>query len=264
MRLQIASDLHIELRPKHTPKELLEPSAPLLALLGDIAPLSCPNLKQFMEWCSEHWETVLWIPGYSELLSGKTLVESVATMRSIVAEYGNIVVLDHEGMVSSDGIYIFGLPFWKFPRDGDPIWNPDYHRYVEAEPSPIDPTLMRALHREDIAWLKRIVDAQTEPVVILSHMSPMTWLQEQTFVANPNTSLVAPEIELLLRPPIVAWLSGYNHKSVEFEKSWSDATGTKGVIYMASNPLGRPMDNLQYKRDAVVRIDPMATGIKRL
>jgi hypothetical protein len=175
-------------------------------------------------------------------------------MRIISENYPNVVVLDHEGMISSDGIYVFGLPFWKFPKDGTAIWNPDFHRYVEAEPSPIDLALMRKLHREDLAWLKKITSAQTEPMVILSHMSPMTWLQEQTFVADPDKSLVIPEIELLLRPPVVAWLSGYNHRSVEFQKDWSDATGAKGLVYMASNPLGRPLENSTYKRDAVVRI----------
>ena len=254
MRLQIASDLHLELRPKLTPKEIVEPAAPLLALLGDVAPLDHENLIPFLEWCSEHWETVIWIPGYLELLSGRNLAAAVQTMRDIAANFENLVVLDREGMVSSDGIYIFGLTFWKFPKDGTAIWNPNFHRYIEAEPSPVDSTLMRALHREDLAWLKKITSAQTEPIVILSHMSPMTWLQEQTFVADPDKSLVIPEIELLLRPPVVAWLSGYNHQSVEFQKDWSDATGSQGVVYMASNPLGRPLENLAYKRDAVVRI----------
>jgi hypothetical protein len=254
MRLQIASDLHLELRPKSTPKEILEPAAPILALLGDVGPLDHPNLPPFLEWCSEHWETVIWIPGYLELLSGKSLAASIQRMRSMAGAYSNIIVLDHEGMVSTDGFYVFGLTFWKFPRDGDAVWNPDFHRYVEAEPSPIDPALMRKLHRDDMAWLKKITDAQKEPMVILSHMSPMTWLQEQSFVGDPDKSLVVPEIELLLRPPVVAWLSGYNHRSVEFQKGWSDATGAKGVVYMASNPLGRPLENPQFKRDAVVRV----------
>ena len=40
MRIQFASDLHLELRPKMTFREIIEPTvAPVLALLGDIAPL---------------------------------------------------------------------------------------------------------------------------------------------------------------------------------------------------------------------------------
>ena len=256
MRLQIASDLHLELRPKQTPREFLEPAAPALALLGDVAPLTCPNLQPFLEWCSENWETVIWIPGYSELLdSDMGLEEAVAAMRVMAAPYLNVAVLDHEGMVSSDGIYIFGLPFWKFPRDGVAIWNPTFHRYVEAEPSPIEPAAMRALHRADMEWLGSKLRAQKEPVIILSHMGPTTWMQEETFVGDPDKSMAVPEMELLLRQPLVAWLCGYMHKSVEFEKEWSTADGM-GKVYIATNPRGRLHENLEYKRDAVVRIDP--------
>jgi hypothetical protein len=171
--------------------------------------------------------------------------------------FWNIEVLDHDGMVSEDGVYIFGLPFWKFPRDGAPIWNPVFNRYVEAEPSPVSPAAARALYRADIEWLQRVLAAQKEPVVVLSHMGPTTWIQEETFVGDPDKSLIVPEIELLLRPPVVAWLCGYMHKSVEFEKRWSSAGG-EGVVYIATNPRGRLQENLEYKRDAVVRIDPAA------
>jgi hypothetical protein len=259
MRIQIASDLHLELRPKQTFREFLEPgAAPLLALLGDIAPLTDPNLRPFLEWCSEHWETVLWIPGYSELLqSGAPSLEAAVTaMRSVASPYANIAVLDHEGMVSSDGIYLFGLPYWKFPRDETAIWNPAFSRYVEAEPSQLDPAKQRLVYRADMDWLRKITLAQKEPVVILSHMGPTTWMQEETFVGDPDKSIVVPEIELLLRPPVVAWLCGYTHSSIEFQKEWSDAGGHKGSIFIATNPRGRPLENLAYKRDAVVRIDP--------
>ena len=94
MRIQIASDLHLELRPKTTFRELLDPAvAPVLALLGDVAPLSHPNLRPFMEWCSEHWDTVIWIPGCLELLgSGVSgprpdLAAPVAAMRTLVEYY---------------------------------------------------------------------------------------------------------------------------------------------------------------------------------
>ena len=254
MRIQIASDLHLEYRPKQTPREFLEPAAPILALLGDVAPLSFPNLRPFLEWCSEHWETVLWIPGYTELLSGKTLEESVADMQDIVQALPNIMILNRDGMVSTDGFYVFGLPFWKFPRDEVPIWNPEFKRYVEAEPSPIDPDIMRRLYRSDLDWLREITGSQKEPIVILSHMGPTTWLQEQTFLGDPDKSLIIPEIELLMRPPVVAWLCGYTHKTVEFEKRWSDATGATGSVLIATNPRGLPFENLEYKRDAVIRL----------
>lgn len=257
MRIQIASDLHLEARPKATYRELLEPgAAPILALLGDVAPLSHPNLRPFLEWCSENWDTVLWIPGWLEILSEPTLDAAVLRMRALAEPFWNLTILNHEGMVSSDGVYVFGLPFWKFPRDDAHIWHPEFYRYVEAEPSPLPEDTMRELYARDIRWLRNHVKAQKEPIVILSYCGPTTWIQEQGFVGDPDRSLVLPEIEELLRPPVVAWLCGHCHQSVQYQKEWSDATGAKGTVLIATNPKGMVLENVYYRKDGVIRIDP--------
>lgn len=261
MRLQIASDLHLETRPKATFREILEPAvAPLLALLGDIAPLEHENLRPFLEWCSENWETVVWIPGWKELFTYGTTDShmrlALDKMRALAEPFWNITVLDHEGMVSSDGVYIFGLPFWKFPRDDAAVWHPTFYRYVEAEPSPIEGDRMRAMYNTDIRWLRSRLAAQNEPVVVLSYCGPTTWLQEEGFAGDPDRSIVLPEIEELLRPPLVAWICGHCHQSTLFQKEWSDATGAKGTVLLATNPKGNPFENLAYRRDGVIRIDP--------
>ncbi|NBV77842.1 hypothetical protein EBR66_06780 [bacterium] len=266
MRLQIASDLHLETRPKTTFKEILEPAvAPVLALLGDVAPLAHTGLRAFLEWCSEHWETVLWIPGKAELLgpgSGNEkrpipdLETPVAKMRYLVEPFWNITVLDHEGMVSDDGLYIFGLPFWKFPRDEGHVWHPQFFRYVEAEPSPMNAEFLRSVYNKDLAWIRSKVKAQHEPVMILSHYGPTTWLQEESFVGDPDKSVTFPDIEDLIKSPMVAWVCGHVHQSVQYTKEWHDATGSKGSVLLVANPKGLPYQNLDFQKDAVVRIDP--------
>jgi hypothetical protein len=238
-------------------RELLEPAvAPALALLGDIAPLDSPQLKPFLEWCSERWDTVIWIPGCVELLSSEGLEAAVAKMRSIAEPFWNITVLDHDGMVSEDGIYIFGLPFWKYPRDKTAIWHPIKYQYVEAEPSPMNPKYMAKLYNDDLDWLRNKIHGQNEPVVILSHFGPTTWLQEEAFIGDPDRSIMYPDVEQLLKTPLVAWLCGHTHQSVQTTKEWGDATGSKGSVFLATNPKGRPLENLEYRVDAVVRLDP--------
>ena len=264
MRIQFASDLHLELRPKMTFREILDPAvAPVLALLGDIAPLDSPQLRPFMEWCSEHWDTVLWIPGCLELLgqnpttgSIPDLRTAVGKMRSLVEPFWNITVLDHEGMVSEDGIYIFGLPFWKYPRDNTAIWHPIKYQYVPAEPSPMNPKYMGELYNQDLEWVRSKIHGQNEPVVILSHFGPTTWLQEEAYIGDPDRSIMYPDIEQILKSPLVAWLSGHTHQSVQTVKEWGDATGSKGSVFLATNPKGKPLENLEFRRDAVVKLDP--------
>lgn len=245
-------------------REIIEPTvAPVLALLGDIATLDHENLRPFMEWCSEHWDTVLWIPGKLELLGpvGKRrripdLAAAVQAMRAMVEPFWNITVLDHEGMVSEDGVFIFGLPFWKFPRDNAAVWHPIKYNYVEAEPSPMDPEYMAGLYNADLAWLSNKIKAQNEPIIILSHFGPTTWLQEEAFLGDPDRSMMFPDIEQLLKTPVVGWLCGNTHHSVQYTKEWADSTGSKGSLFLATNPKGKPFENLEFRKDAVVRIDP--------
>ncbi len=100
MRIQFASDLHLETRPKETFEKLLvKGKAPILALLGDIAPLNHPNLRAFLEWCSERWEQIIYIPGVLELwtidrpMSETVLNENVYKLKGICAPFLNISVL---------------------------------------------------------------------------------------------------------------------------------------------------------------------------
>jgi hypothetical protein len=93
-------------------------------------------------------------------------------------------------------------------------------------------------------------------VLILSHYGPTTWLQEESFVGDPDKSVVFPDIEEILRAPVVAWLCGHVHQPVQYTKEWHDATGAKGSVLIATNPKGLPMQNMEYRPDAVVRLDP--------
>ena len=66
-RLQIASDLHLEQRPGATFKDFIAPSAPTLALIGDIGRVDTPeerkHLLAFLIEASKAFETVLYVPG---------------------------------------------------------------------------------------------------------------------------------------------------------------------------------------------------------
>jgi hypothetical protein len=100
-----------------------------------------------------------------------------------------------------------------------------------------------------------MLKTQKHPVVILSYMAPVTFMQEE-WVGDPETSVRFPDIELVLREPLVAWLCGHVHETVEFSKTWNDAGGTSGTVLVAANGLGMPKQNPEYRKDYVVRVDP--------
>ena len=245
MRIQLASDLHLEARPSATFEELLEPGvAPILALLGDIAPLNHQNLHAFLEWCSERWETVLWLPGKVECfsfinnneLAWRPYQDAIDEMRRVAAPFWNVTVMAQEQFASSDGVLILGCPLWKLtPLEGDEV---------------------RTLYWNDLAWLKRSVRGNRLPVIVLTHVGPVPWMYEEGWAFETDEVPMLPDMELLLRTPIVAWASGHCHQTIEAQKGWSEATGRTGTVLLVSNPLGFEGQNRAYRRDAVLRIDP--------
>jgi hypothetical protein len=247
MRLQVVSDLHLETREKQTFETiLLHKITDTLALLGDIAPLDHPNLRRFLEWCSERWKTVLYVPGTLECSYMPTVPESVTCLREMCARFGNIHVLYRDAFYSEDGLLVLGCPFWSF--------------------SPDQPKALRLEHREDLNWVRAMTKSYTNPCLVLSHFGPVEWVQGEESVGDPSTAPMFTETELLLREPIIAWAFGHCHKYLEYSKSWSTANGIPRSVLLICNGLGfgtKPGQRRrlgpayeEFRMDAVMAIDP--------
>jgi hypothetical protein len=238
MRIQFASDLHLESRPQETFERFLEPSvAPVLALLGDIAPLDHPNLPKFLEWCSERWETVLYVPGATEIGQEISLLaEQIHRMRAVCSPYSNIHVLYREAFFSSDGFIVLGCILWGCLAE--------------------QPAAYREFHRADVRWIQQFLRSYTQPFLILSHFGPVPWVQDERRLYEPADVPSVPEMELLLRKPIVAWIFGHFHGLVETHKIWNTPTGEAREITLVCNGLGAErFPQKLYRRDAVLRLD---------
>lgn len=251
MRLQYASDLHLDMRPKRTYEEILKPgAAPVLALLGDICPLDCSHIHPFFEWCSESWTTVVWIPGNLEVWGSGFInpADAVSLMKAKVAPFKNVHVLYCEAMGSEDGLIILGCPLWRRPSD-DVMLHVTGKIWAKSDPTPIDQGVFLMEHNRCKRWLNSYLQSSDRPVVILSHYAPLPWLTEEEWIQDKTSSTNAPDMELMLRRPLVAWLFGHCHVPVTENYGWTDTTGHHNLVLLTSNP-GAP------KMDAVVRIDP--------
>ena len=239
MRIQFASDLHLDTRPKQTFETILEPAAPALALLGDIAKLTCVSLRPFLEWCSERWETVLYIPGNLELLeSGEPWAKALYTLRGICSTYKNIHVLYRDIFHTTDGLVVLGCTFWCC--------------------IPTVPKEHRVRHREDLEWVSKNTKNSQNPCILLSYYGPTAWTQNETGVEDPDKVPVIPELELLLRKTIIACLFGHIHTFMEFSKVWNTANGTGRTVLLLCNGLGEKtaLKNTEFRKEAVLALSP--------
>ena len=240
MRLQFVSDLHLNLRAKETFETMLVPTAPALALLGDIAPVRDPNLRQFIEWCSQRWETVLYIPGNEELIHRDYSIDAaLKILNAICSRYSNVHVLYKDRFISADGIIICGCTFWSC--------------------IPTAPKHHRDRHRTDLNWIAEQTKTSNKPVVVLTYYGPTMWVQNELRVDRPESVLTVPELELLLKKPIITWIFGHVHTYIEYTKVWSGASGEKNTVLLLCNGLGETVEDerpYDYRPDAVIALKP--------
>lgn len=263
MRIQFCSDLHLEINdPKEFP-ELLEPVAPVLALLGDIGDPESEIFVTFLDWCCRHWSQVLFIPGNHEFWrlkpeTKKTIDSVIARFRILEGRYKNLKFCWRQKLYSEDGVILLATPLWSRPAEG--VIPHEYEKaWIDRDRS-FDADTLHKLHEADLKWLTReLKAASNETVVVLTHYAPSMMLIDSRFIGHPDETLYASDLDTLLRPPIVAWACGHVHQSVQWLKSWETATGESGEILITTNPCGYKHENPYYRREAVLRIDPLAS-----
>jgi hypothetical protein len=265
MRIQFCSDLHLEFNPPVEFPELLEPIAPVLALLGDIGDPESQQLMSFLDWCCRHWSQVLYVPGNHEFWrvkpgTTKTIQSVIQIFRDFEKNHKNFKFCWRQKLYSEDGIIILATPLWSRPAEGV-IPHELEHAWVDRDRS-FDAKTLNTLHEADLKWLQyELKSSSNEMVVVLTHYAPSLMLIDPRMVKHPDETLYASDLDTLLRPPIVAWACGHIHQSIQWLRDWEEATGESGQILITTNPYGYKHENPSYRKEAVLRIDPSATRL---
>jgi hypothetical protein len=242
--------------------ELLTPVAPVLALLGDIGDPESDELRKFIEWCTRMWKQVLYIPGNHEFWrlkpgSKKTISSALTILRSFEKLFPNFLLMWRGKVYSEDGIIVLGTPLWSRPAEG--VIPHEHERAWVDNDRTFDAQTLATLHQEDLNWLKQeLTAARGTMVVILTHYAPSLLLINRNWINRPEATLYASDLDILIRPPVVAWACGHVHQSIQWLKGWESATGETGVVLLTTNPRGYARDESGFRADAVLRINPSA------
>lgn len=254
MRIQFASDLHLNSWAGATPydipfEKILEPVAKALVLCGDIGHPDSIVLRTFLKWCSKRWETIFWIPGHHEMtdvwhLKSRTYEENLKHMKLVASDFPNIHVGVRETYITEDGFLFLLCPLWaRLSAMSEEMARDPVYREITKH------------YEEDLLWLQDQIRRAERPVVIATHYPPTYTLFSAQLVNNPQSVHYALETEILLRPPVYAWICGYLHKSVTIEKPWADPTGTSGRTLIVCNARGYPDDPpTLYRTESVLRL----------
>ena len=253
MKLQYASDLHIDMWPQGTNFcNFLTPSAPFLALAGDICSAWEPRFEAFLAWCSRLWHTVFIVPGNHEYHNpyGRTLGETDNHIYNICLKFKNIIFLQYGASYRIPGtqLRIVGATLWS---DSDKaMWakaiekKSDYKNIYSGQRCLITPYEISALHYWHVSILRSVLipDSELEKLIVITHHMPSKALLEPEYRGEAWHSFYASNTDFLFYPNIKLWICGHSHRATQLKIPHGPLLAMNARGYNRTHELTRTSD----------------------
>jgi predicted phosphodiesterase len=240
LRVQVASDLHLEFIKRRFPGErVIKPllDADLLVLAGDID-IGFGALDAFGDWPVP----ILYVIGNHESY-GRVYDEDREALRA-ACDGTNIVLLDKDVVTVADLAVRF--PAWAASRAsalpdvrfiGCTLWTGyrysacgkshegqmelaeralNDHRLIRLSTGPFDALAALACHEADCAWLRgELAKPFTGDTVVITHHAPSERSVHPRFQGDPLTGAFVTDLPDLLEQAQV-WIHGHHHDSSDY------------------------------------------------
>jgi len=268
MRIQLASDLHLDLLAPAWPQERLvapAPGADVLVLAGDIDH-GLRTIERFAHWPVP----VLYVAGNHEFYGSQR--EALRAELRRAAEGTALRFLDNDA-VALGGVRFLGSTLWTdYTSSGRPTSEAMAaaetflldHRRIQTHSGLFTPAQALEEHRRDRAWLARelALDPAT-PTVVITHHGPHPSSIHARFAGSPiNGAFVSDLTELVAQADL--WLHGHVHDSFDYRV---------GRCRVVTNPRGYAQnrrevasveelrfENAAFVSDLVVEVPARAIG----
>jgi hypothetical protein len=259
VKIQYASDLHLEFYDKIAFPHLVRPAARYLVLAGDIGH---PNavFKSFITYVSSHWEHVFYVTGNHEYYAREqkhwkyaapaTIQERDEELESIVSKHGNVHMLSakHPSYYLAEmNLAFVGATLWSHVppcmEERAATGMNDYRlipcRGADGAIRPLTPMDTNMLHARD----KQVLDAQIRfwgsqktDVCVVTHHMPSFGLVSPRYVSNPLNACFASDCEGLMQSHVKGWIYGHTHNA---------ASGFIGSTFTGCNAAGYPNERVE-------------------
>lgn len=276
MKIQVVSDLHLE---HADAPQITNGGADVLVLGGDIClaqhlyrhPPSLDGIRnnaehgndakryrEFFQYCSENWATVIYLAGNHEHYSGRW-VRTVSVLREETERYGNILFCDQDRVDLGD-ITFLGVSLWTDFNNGDPItmmsvkqMMNDYSAITENPKEglyhKLRPITTFNKHKSDVEWLTvQLSLLKDRKVVVCSHHAPSRMSIHKKYANQHimNGAFISNLDGLILdNPQIKLWTHGHVHNVFNY---------TIGDTRIVCNPRGYPGEHSEWNPQTVVEV----------
>lgn len=240
IKIQYASDLHINDFPKTTPfRHFIIPSAPILVLAGDVCSAWDRHFYTFLEWCSKNWHTVIFVPGnheyYCDPSAPHTIEMTDAHIYNLIATFPNVIFLQSGAsyVVPGTRIRFVGATLWSAisPNIWDEIAGKkgDFKSTYVANywqlrhTTPADINSRHYFQKAHLASALAPVFVGEQLIVVTHHMPSMQLLEDQ-YKGEKWCSCYASNSDELLLPNISAWICGHSHRATVWKAPYGGPT----------------------------------------
>ena len=225
-RIQYASNLFVDKAPIAFDKLVTPvPRTNVLALLGNIGRPSSKKTHKFLEYCTAHWNKVLWIMGPHELSStgqqdAQLYYQKADTTLTLANEFsGGITVLNHTEYHSHESnITIAGASLWspnKKIMPNEPEFRDIFTATWEKQITPMKPETYIKWNKEDIEYFETTKKywntmKHKRNLVFLSHHLPLPCLYSKSLSRSTYDRMMLDTNTLnnMMGEPIGYWLGG--------------------------------------------------------
>lgn len=259
MKIQVASDLHLELLPDEYGTERLldpHPQADVLVLAGDIH-----NGTKAVELFKDWPVPVLYVAGNHEFY-GRVWQDTRRDLQAACAGTA-IRFLDNTAVEIGD-VRFLGTTLWTdfaIDRSRPPASAMelagaslrDFFKILSRDngspPVPITPAQLLADHQAARYWLQQELQTSFEgKTVVISHHAPHRLSVHRRFVGDPLTPAFASDLQDLLRHADL-WLHGHAHDSFDYRVGRCRVASNPAGYSLAPKPDSRGSDQFRLEND---------------
>lgn len=227
MKIQVVSDIHLEFLDSDEFHLIIEPSAPILVMAGDIGTHSCYLLPTFLNYVSASFETVLWVLGNHEYYAegSESMDDILKKLRGICPP--NVKILDNE-VFELDDIMFIGSTLWSHihAENAEKIQCQvsDYH-YINRKPNVLlTVNDVNRKHDECMVFIsksvKQAADKNKRTVIITHHAPIFVGASDPQYEMNNIQSAFASDAAMQLDnndASIVLWICGHTHHNFKIK-----------------------------------------------
>jgi hypothetical protein len=270
LKIQYASDIHINDWPKGTPFELfITPVAPILILAGDICSAWDPLYLHFLAWTSRNWYKVILITGNHEYYSDDavhTIDQTDAHIANLVKQFDNVVFLQAGASYGIPGtkIRFVGATLWSAidpaiwssvaAKKGDFKATYTSHNFNVRKTLPSDISAYHAYHK---SCLRSAIAPQQydETLIVITHHLPTLELLETQYKNDAWRSCYASADDDLFASNIMYWICGHSHRAERLQIPNGPLILMNSRGYNRADELNRTTDIYNPKAFITVKID---------